>query len=174
MCLTEGVTARDQRNGLLVVHRHATKGLANVLRGCQRIRIAVRTLGIHVDQAHLRRPERLLQIPITAVALIAAKPLLFRSPVDQVRLPVIRASASEAEGLKAHLLERDISGQDHQIAPGELFTVLLLDRPQQSPRLVEIRVVRPAVERLKSLLSAARAAATVTPSVSPGTVPGHA
>ena len=173
MCLAEGVTTRDQRNGLLVVHRHATEGLADVLRGRQRIRITVWTLGIHVDQAHLRRAERLLQIPIAAVALIAAKPFLFGSPIDQVRFPVIRASASKAEGLKAHLFQRDIPGQDHQIAPGDLFSVFLLDRPQKSARLVEIRVVGPAVERLESLLSTACAAATVTRTVSPGTVPGH-
>src|SRR5271155_511503 len=173
MRLAEGVAARDQRNGLLIVHRHATKGLANILRGRQRIRIAIRTLGIHIDQSHLSGPKRLFQFPVAAVALIAAKKLLLGSPVDRVRCPVIRASASKAEGLETHLLERDIPGQDHQITPGNLFAVFLLDRPQQSPCLVEICVVRPAVERLESLLSAPRAAATVTRAISAGSVPGH-
>src|ERR1700722_12475056 len=174
MCLAEGVTTGNQRNGLLVIHRHATKGFANVLRGRQWIRIAVRTLGIHVNQAHLRCPERLFEFPVAAVALIAAEKLLLGPPVDQVRLPVIRASAAKTESLKAHLLQSDIPGQDHQIAPGDLFTVFLLDRPQQAPCLVEIAVVRPTVELLESLLSAARTAAAVTRTVSPGAVPGHA
>src|SRR5947209_14005363 len=48
MGLAEGVAAGDERNRLLVVHRHAAEGLADVF--CRRgwIRLAVRPLGIDV------------------------------------------------------------------------------------------------------------------------------
>ena len=48
--LAEGVAAGDEGHGLLVVHRHAGEGLADVTRRGQRIRIAVGALGVHVDQ----------------------------------------------------------------------------------------------------------------------------
>src|SRR3984957_13118619 len=41
MRLAEGMPAGDERDGLLVVHRHAAEGLANVLRGRERIGVAV-------------------------------------------------------------------------------------------------------------------------------------
>ena len=170
--LAEGVTAGDERDGLLIVHRHAAERFADVLRGSQRIGIAVGPLGVHVDQAHLHRRQRLLQLPVAAVALVGEE-LLLGPPVDQIGLPVVRPPAAEAEGLEAHGLQRDVAGQDHQIAPGDLLAVLLLDRPQQAPRLVEVAVVRPAVERLEALLGAAGAAAPVHHPVGPGAVPGH-
>jgi hypothetical protein len=42
--LAEGVAAGDQRDGLLVVHRHAGEGLADVARRCERVGLAVRAL----------------------------------------------------------------------------------------------------------------------------------
>src|SRR5262249_21884494 len=68
--LAKAVTARDQRDGLLVVHRHAAEGLADVPGGGDRIRLAVRSLGIDVDQAHLHGAKRALEITIAAVALV--------------------------------------------------------------------------------------------------------
>src|SRR5690606_10476124 len=59
--LAEGVAAGDQRDGLLVVHRHAAEGLTDVLRGGERVRVAVRAFRVHVDQAHLHGGERTLQ-----------------------------------------------------------------------------------------------------------------
>ena len=56
--LAERVPAGDQRDGLLVVHRHAAERVADVLGCRERIRIAVRPLRIDVDQAHLNRGER--------------------------------------------------------------------------------------------------------------------
>ena len=55
-----------------------------------------------------------------------------------------------------------------------LLAVLLLDRPQQPPRLVEVGVVGPAVQRLEALLAAAGAAAAVSHAVGARAVPGHA
>ena len=53
MGLADRVTADDERNGLLVVHRHAGERLSNVLRCKGRVRVAARPLRIHVDQAHV-------------------------------------------------------------------------------------------------------------------------
>src|SRR6202035_2790425 len=60
------------------------------------------------------------------------------------------------------------------VGPGNFAAILLLDRPQQAARLVEIRVVRPAVERREALLTGAGAAATVGDAVGPGAMPRHA
>ena len=38
--LAEGVAARNQGDGLFVVHRHATEGVADVVGGGYRIRVA--------------------------------------------------------------------------------------------------------------------------------------
>ena len=37
--------------------------------------------------------------------------------------------------------------ENHEVGPGDLPAVFLLDRPQQPWRLVEVRLVRPAIER---------------------------
>jgi hypothetical protein len=139
-----------------------------------RMSCAVRPLRIHVDQAHLNRGERMGEFALRAVALVV-EPLLLRAPVHlQVRLPDVRTPAGEAEGLEAHGLERDVAGQHDQVGPRQVASVLLLDRPQQPPRLVEIAVVGPAVERREALRAGARAAAPVGDAVGAGRVPGHA
>src|SRR5262249_47577296 len=133
--LAERVAARDERDGFFVVHGHAREGLANIVRRCQRIRIAVRSLRIHVNQAHLHGCERLLQIARAAVALIT-EPRALGSPGDVFfGLPNVGTSTRKAKGLEAHGLERDVAGEYHQVAPRELLAVLLLDRPKQAARL---------------------------------------
>ena len=179
MRLAEGVAAGHQRDGLLVVHRHAREGLAHVATRRHRIRIAVRTLGVHVDQAHLHRGERVLEhavAGVTALRLVAGRqPLVLGAPVDVFfRLPDVLAATAEAEGLEAHGLERAVAGQDHQVGPGDPVAVLLLDRPQQPASLVEVAVVGPAVERREALVTGAAAAATVRRAVGARAVPGHA
>ena len=69
--LTKGVTAGDQCDRLFVVHRHASECLADVARCKERIGVAVRSLGIDVDQAHLHRAERVGKRTIAGVALVA-------------------------------------------------------------------------------------------------------
>src|SRR5262249_58725597 len=96
------------------------------------------------------------------------------TPVELLGLPDVGAAAGETEGLEAHRVERDVAGENHQVGPGELAAVLLLDRPQQPARLVEVGVVRPAVERREALLAAAGAAAAVGDAVGARTVPRHA
>ena len=171
--LAERVAAGDQRDGLLVVHRHAAERLADVVGRGERVRVAVGALRVDVDQAHLHGAQRLLEVALTGVALVP-QPLGLRAPVDVlVRLPDVRAPAGEAEGLKAHRLQRDVAGEDHQVGPGEVLAVLLLDRPQQPARLVQVAVVRPAVQRREALLTGATTAATVADAVRAGAVPGH-
>ena len=171
--LAEGVAAGDQRDGLLVVHRHAEERFADVLGRRDRVRIAVRPFRIDVDQAHLHRAERLRELAFAAVALVA-EPRALGTPVELFRLPDVGAAAGETEGLEAHRLQRDVAGEDHQVGPGELPAVLLLDRPQQPARLVEVGVVRPGVERREALLAGAGAAAAVGDAVGARGVPRHA
>ena len=100
---------------------------------------------------------------------------LLGPPVDVlIRLPDVLATAAEAEGLEAHRFERDVAGEDQQVGPRDLTAVLLLDRPEQATRLVQVDVVRPAVERREALLAAPAAAAAVADAVGAGAVPRHA
>jgi len=64
MGFAEGVTARDERNGLFIVHGHASENLADILGRCDRIRVAVRAFRIDVDQLHLYGSERILEVPV--------------------------------------------------------------------------------------------------------------
>ena len=174
MGLAEGVAACDQRNGLFVVHRHAGKGVANVARRRQRVRIAIGAFGIDVDQAHLHGRQRVFQVAVAAIALVG-QPLALGAPVDVLLgFPHIGAPTGEAEGFEAHGFQRHIAGQDHQIRPGNGIAVFLLDRPQQAPRLVQVHIVRPAVERRKALLPGPGAAAAIAGAIGAGAVPGHA
>src|SRR5690606_19799173 len=109
------------------------------------------------------------------IALVAAEPGGFATPVHVlVGLPGVLAAGAEAEGAEARMLECDVAGQDHQVGPGDLLPVLLLDRPQQPARFVEADVVRPRVERGEALLTAPAATAAVADAVGTGAVPGHA
>ena len=170
----EGVAARDERDRLFVIHRHAGESLADIL-GCRdRIRVAVRAFRVDVDQAHLHGSERVLEIPVAGVALVI-QPLVLRTPVDVFfRFPDILTTAGKSEGLESHRLQGDVAGEDHQVGPGNLPAILLLDRPEQPARLVEVHIVGPAVEGGEALLACTCAAATVTYAVRAGAVPCHA
>jgi hypothetical protein len=171
--LAERVAAGDQRDGLLVVHGHAAERLADVGGRGERVGIPVRALWVDVDEAHLHGAERLLQLPVAGVALVA-QPRGLGAPVDVlVGLQDVLAAARVAERLDAHGLERDVAGEDHEVAPRELPPVLLLDGPQQPAGLVEVDVVGPAVEGREALLAVTRAAAAVADAVRAGAVPGH-
>src|SRR6185312_10387328 len=110
------------------------------------------------------------ELAFAAVALIT-EPCPFGAPIQLFRLPDIGASAAEAERFEAHRLQRDVARQNHQVGPGEFSSVLLLDRPEQTARLVEVRIVRPGVERREALLSATRGAATVGDAIGTGDMP---
>ncbi len=173
--LAEGVTTSDQRDGFLIVHGHTRKGFADVMGRGLRVRVAVRAFRVHVNQTHLYRGQRVFQVALTGIALVAIQPTLLGTPVDVViRLPGIFPAAGKTKGLEAHGFQRHVAGQNHQVGPGNLAAVLLLDRPQQPTGLVQVHVVRPAIQRRKTLLTTAAAAATITDAIGTGTVPGHA
>ena len=70
MRLAERVTTRDQGDRLVIVHRHPAEGFANVARSGHRIGDAVGPFGVDIDQTHLNRGERVLQVTVTGVALV--------------------------------------------------------------------------------------------------------
>src|SRR4029079_11588772 len=78
------------------------------------------------------------------------------------------------ESLQAHRFQCHVAGEDHQICPGNLAAVLLLDRPKQPARLVQIDVVRPTVQWRESLRTPARTPTSIVDSVRAGGMPGHA
>ena len=173
MALAEGVSTGDEGDGLLVVHRHAGEGLPDVVGGGDGVRLAAGALRVDVDQAHLDRREGQVQLPRPLVALVS-QPLGLGPPVDHLGLPDVLPAAAEPEGLQAHRFDGAVAGEDHQVGPRDLAAVLLLDRPQQPARLVEVGVVGPAVERREALRAGRGAAAAVADAVGAGAVPRHA
>src|SRR5437764_3709392 len=112
MGFAEGVAAREQRYSLLVIHGHTAKRLADV-RGCgERIRLTLRALRVHVDEAHLNGAVRFLELPVVIVTL-GSKPLNFRPPIDvRFRLPNVLAPAGEPKRLETHRLQSAVPGED--------------------------------------------------------------
>ncbi|CAB4955834.1 unannotated protein [freshwater metagenome] len=168
----EGVAAGDECDGLFIIHRHASKRLADVAGRSQRIGHSVGALGVDVDETHLHGRERVLKVTVTGVAGVA-QPLELRAPVRRVGLPHVSASASEAEGGQSHRFDGHVARKDHQVGPRQAVPVLLLDRPQQSAGLVEVPVVGPTVERCEALHARAAPAAAVGGAVGASTVPRH-
>ena len=62
MGLAERMAAGGERDGFLMVHRHALERDLDVARGLQRIGIAAGAFGIDVDEAHLDRGQRVLEL----------------------------------------------------------------------------------------------------------------
>ena len=129
-------------------------------------------LRIHVDQAHLHGAERTGELPVAAVALVA-EPGVLRPPEDLLGLPDVLAPEAEAERLEPHRFVGAVAGEDQEVGPGDLAAVLLLDRPEQPARLVEARVVGPAVERGEALSAAAATAPAVGDAVRARGMPAH-
>jgi hypothetical protein len=174
--LAERVAAGDERDGLLAVHAHAAERDLDVVRGRDRVGLAHRALGVDVDQAHGDGAEvALVEVErrVGAVALVA-EPGVLGTPEDLGRLPGVLAAEGEAEGLQAHVVVRDVAGEHEQVGPRQRAAVLLLHGQQQAAGLVEVGVVRPAVQRGEALLALAAAAASVGDAVRPGRVPRHA
>ncbi len=169
----ERMSAGNQRDSFFVIHRHATEGFADILRRRQRIRLPVGSFGIDVDKPHLHGREMPLELALTAVTLVA-KPRVFRSPEDVLfGFPDVFAAAAESEGFQSHGLQCAVSGEDHEVRPRNLPPVLLLDRPQQEPRLVEVHVVGPAVQRREALRAGAGTASTIADAVRSSAMPRH-
>ena len=85
----------------------------------------------------------------------------------------ISASAGKAEGLESHGLQRTVACEDHEVGPGNVLAILLLDGPQQPACLVEVRIVRPTVEGREALATRSCAATPVAGAVGSGTEPSH-
>ena len=170
--LAEGVAADDERYRFLVVHRHATEGLSDVVGGGQRIGVAVRPFRVDVDEAHLHGGEGIGELSLAAVALVS-EPGVLGAPEDLVGFPDVFAAEAEAERREPHRLHGDVAGEHQEVGPGELPAVLLLDRPEQPARLVEARVVGPAVERREALSALAAAAPAVGGAVRARRMPRH-
>src|SRR5580704_6398856 len=95
----EGVSAGNEGNGFLVIHRHAAECFAYVPGRSNRIGIAVGPFRVDVDKAHLHSAQRIIELAVTAIALVS-QPGGLRSPVNVFfRLPDIRAPTGETEGL---------------------------------------------------------------------------
>src|SRR5437868_3384102 len=162
---TETVTAGNERNGFFVVHRHAGESLSDIPRSGNRIRLSIRPFRIHIDQTHLHSSQRILKITVAAVALVR-QPLALRPPENVLfGFPDVLTPAAKTERLKAHRFEGDVACENHEVGPGNFPPVLLLDRPQQPARLVEVHVVGPAIERREALLTRSRPAAAVADAV---------
>ena len=148
-------------------------------RGLQRIRVAVDAFGVHVDQPHVGGRQRRMHarrvVKVVEALLAIGQPLGLCSPVDVLlRVPDILSPKGKSEGLQAHGFIGDIAGQNDQVCPGNLVPVLLLNRPQQPPRLVQIDVIRPRVQRRKALVARPSATATIRQPVGACGMPSHA
>ena len=173
MGFTKSMSTGHKRHGLFIIHGHAREGFADVIARGDGIRVAIRAFWVHVDQAHLHGRQRVFQLALATVAVVV-KPALFGAPIDIFfGFPNIDATASEAKGFEAHRFKRNIAGQNHQIGPGQSLAVFLFDGPKQAAGLVEVAVVRPAVERCKTLLTRTCAAAPISGAIGASAVPGH-
>ena len=148
------------------------------MAAASRIGFALGPFGIHVDQAHCGCAVAFLELPRggigAGVAFVGAEPLLFLAEDDLLRLPDVGPAEAEAEGLEAGRFQRHVACVHQQVSPGDLVAVLLLDRPEQPACLVEVGVVRPAVQRREALHALPTAAAAVEDAVRTGGVPAHA
>ena len=173
------MAAGSERHRLLVVHRHAGKCLAHLGRRLQGIGLGVHALRINIDEAHLHGGQRVLhrrrRVDVRVALVARRQPNFLGAPVDiLLGMPDIGAAEPESESLQAHRFIGDIAGQDDQVGPAELVAVLLLDRPEQTARLVQAHIVWPGVQRRETLVARAAAAATIGDAIRSGSVPGHA
>lgn len=181
---TESVATGDQSNSLLIVHAHSSKGCPYIKGRRDRVRVGIWALGVHINETHVRGRQGHLKVrsarlkvgaAVIAVLVAVGEEGLLGAPVDGlVRLPGVDTATAVAEGREAHVLEGDVAGEDDQVAPRDLAAVLLLDGPDQPPRLVQAGVVGPAVERGEALLAHAGTSAAVEGPVCACAVPCHA
>src|SRR5208283_807743 len=125
----ERVPAGNERNGLLVIHRHTGESLSDIPCRGYGVRVSIGPFRVHVNQAHLNRAEGIGEITIATVALVR-QPLALGAPVNVLSgLPDVLAPTAETEGLEPHRLQRHITGENHEVGPGDFPPILLLDRP---------------------------------------------
>ncbi len=118
MAFAKGMPPRCQGDGFFVIHRHAAKGLSHILPRAHRIRFAVRTFRIHIDEPHAHGCQGIFQHAIAAIpfatVVCLTMPGRFRTPVNILfRLPDILTSSGKTKGLKAHRFQRTVARKDH-------------------------------------------------------------
>ena len=179
MRLADGVATCGECHGFLIVHRHAGKGFADHAGRLHRIGLAVHAFGVHIDQAHMDGRQRVFQrggigqIGITVFR--GRQPFGFRTPIDVLfGGPDVFAAKGKAIGLEPHAFIGDGPGKDHQVGPRDAVAVFLLDRPEQAAGLVEVGVIRPAVQGRKAVVARARATAAIGHAIGARRMPGHA
>ena len=102
------------------------------------------------------------------------QPSILASPVNiLIWLPSIFSPTTKTKRLKSHRLKRDIPRQNKQVSPRNLLTILLFDWPKKSPRLVNIHVVRPTIQRSKPLLSSTGTTPTIANPIGTSAMPRH-
>src|SRR5690348_12243464 len=117
----------NEGNRLVVIHRHAAERLPDIACRSGWIRLSIGPFGVHINQAHLNRAVRIIELTIAGVALVV-QPFVLRPPVSQVWLPDVLAPAAETKGLESHRLQGDVTGENHEVSPGDFPSILLLDR----------------------------------------------
>ncbi|CNU62563.1 Uncharacterised protein [Salmonella enterica subsp. enterica serovar Bovismorbificans] len=168
---TEGMPASDQRHGLFVVHPHIAKGSANGGGGRKWFAAVIRPFRVNVDKAHLGRAQRRF---CQRFRVSVSQPGFFIAPVHiQIRFPDIFTPGAETEGTEAGVFQRHVTRQNKQVGPGNFLAIFLLNRPQQTTRLIQADVIRPGVKRRKTLLTTTRAATTINRTVGASAMPGH-
>mmetsp|Transcript_19631 Transcript_19631/g.52085 ORF Transcript_19631/g.52085 Transcript_19631/m.52085 type:complete len:291 (+) Transcript_19631:1529-2401(+) len=172
VALPERVATGDEGDRLFVIHRHPAERLPDMPRRQQRVRNAVRALGIHVDQRLHDGRQRLLQVlrrlgqPFEGVG---------GAPVHVVlAAPAVDPAPHEPEGLEAHVLHSHVAHEHQKIGPRKLLPVLLLDRPQETARLVQVAVVVPGIQGIEAHVSAVRPPTAIRGPIRSGLVPGEA
>ena len=179
MSFADRVTAARQRGCLFVVHGHTGERLTHMKCRSGGIGLAVKAFRIDVDEAHLHCSKRVLErVSLAHVAITGVRgrnPIFLRTPVNVfLGGPDVFAAEREAVSLQTHRLVSHRAGEEDQVGPGNLVAVLLLDRPQDAARLVEVAVIRPGVQRSEADVACAAAAATVCEAVGTSRVPGQA
>jgi hypothetical protein len=172
--LAEGVTAGHQRDGLFVVHGHAREGLADVMRPKRPDRDCRWGLrGSRRSGPSAPRPAGSPDRGRPNSACHRATRLL--APVDVLlRLPHIFTTTGKSECLQPHRFQGHITRQHHQVRPGNLAAILLLNRPEQAAGLVEVDVVRPTIQRGETLRAIRCPTTPIRNTVRARAVPGHA
>ena len=174
VCFAKGVSTRDEGDCFFVIHGHASECFADISRRGDRVGVAIRAFGIHINEAHLHGGKRVFQFAVASVALVL-KPFSLGAPVNVLfGFPDVGASAGKAEGFKTHRIQGHIASEDHQVGPRNFASVFLFDRPEQAACFVEIAIVWPAVERREALAAISSASASITSAVGAGAMPGHA
>ena len=147
----KSMSAGNQRYRFFVIHGHAAESLPDVAGSSERIRHAVGAFRIHINEAHLHSSERILQLAVVGIPLVA-QPLRFRTPVNVLLwLPNVLAATTKPKRLATHRLHSAVAREHHQIGPRYFMAVFLFDRPKQQARFVEVGIIRPAVEGRKTL-----------------------